>query len=95
MKDIKFVSYDGDSPNLCSGTLVVSINGEMISGDHVLQSGGSCYFTNDYQDANVESGLWSITSDWLPLKYRTEDIISTITELVNENVRHGCCGGCL
>ena len=28
---IKFISYDGAYPNLCSGTLVVEIDGERIS----------------------------------------------------------------
>ena len=28
--DIKFVSYDGSFPNLCSGTLVVEVNGRKV-----------------------------------------------------------------
>lgn len=95
MHDIKFISYDGNYPNLCSGTLVVSIDNNIISGEYVLNSGGSCYFTNNYSDAHVEKGWWTMETDWLPEEYRTEDVINRIIELVNENVPQGCCGGCL
>ena len=56
-------------------------------------SGGSCYFTNDYSEANVEDGDWIIDEKELPEKYRKYSVI--LDQLFNENVPSGCCGGCL
>lgn len=39
---IEFVSYNGKFPNLCRGTLVIKVNGEEISLENYLISGGRC-----------------------------------------------------
>lgn len=41
---VKFVSYDGKYPNLCSGTLVLEVDGEKREIPYALCSGGSAYF---------------------------------------------------
>lgn len=87
---VEFVSYNGKYPNLCRGTLVIKVNGEEISLENYLFSGGRCWFDKDWAN-HVESGSWDISK--LPddlEQYRDE-----ILEVVNENVEHGCCGGCL
>lgn len=97
MKKIEFVSYDGHYPNLCSGTLIVKIDGKEIKFNSCLSSNGSCYFTNDYQDEHVEEGDWEFRLDnkeRQKLNLTVEDI-EKIEELANENITHGCCGGCL
>lgn len=86
-KKIEFVSYDGRYPNLCGGTLVLRLGSKEYSMDYVLSSGGGCYC------GGVERGCWEIKEYALPeelLPY-----IDEIKEVVNENVEHGCCGGCL
>lgn len=57
---VEFVSYDGAYPNLCTGQLVLKINGQVREfSRHCLQSGGTVWFDNDW-NAHIESGRWSI-----------------------------------
>ena len=84
MRNIKFVSYDGDYPNLCSGILVLDIDGDEVRFENCLSSGGDVYF-NDHWEETVLSGEWTLRSD----KFKN------FTKLVNENIEHGCCGGCV
>lgn len=89
---LEFVSYDGKYPNLCSGTLVMRIGGERIQfPEYCLSSGGSAGFTSDGEDV-VTDGEWTIR-DW-PENF-PESLKEKATQLVNENVHYGCCGGCL
>lgn len=48
MRDIKFVSYNGIFPNLCSGTLVLSVDGNTVSEKYCLVSGVNVHFGIDY-----------------------------------------------
>lgn len=87
---VEFVSYDGAYPNLCSGILVLKINGVERKLSHCLSSGGSVWFDGDW-DEHVESGAWSVydlPEDLKPLRKEIE-------ECVNENIPYGCCGGCV
>lgn len=87
---VEFVSYDGRFPNLCSGTLVLKINGvERVFPPHSLCSGGSVWFDKDWCE-HVESGAWSVDVPDDLLEYADE-----IEACVNRNVQHGCCGGCV
>ena len=87
---VKFISYDGEYPNLCSGTLTVELEGMVIvEFKHALCSGGVVWFDEDWGE-HVEEGSWSVN---LPPEY--EKYKEEITELVNENVPWGCCGGCV
>lgn len=85
---VEFVSYDGEYPNLCSGTLVLRINGEEVVLNSCLISGG-CVWFEDW-DEHVSGGPWSIELPEDLEEYRNE-----ILKVVNENVRWGCCGGCV
>ncbi len=106
---VKFIEYTGKYPNLCRGILTLEIKGEIYKFGHdytkfeswktdgnfdsFWESGGSCGFTNNYEDSYCNQGEWIINADELPeqfKKYSTE-----IDEVFNENVPYGCCGGCL
>lgn len=53
---VEFVSYDGAYPNLCTGQLVLKINGQVREfSRHCLQSGGTVWFDNDW-NAHIENG---------------------------------------
>ena len=55
---VEFVSYDGDFPNLCSGTLVLRIDGEEVTfPKYCMRSGGSVWFDDEWHE-HVESGEW-------------------------------------
>ena len=93
MADIKFISYDGHYPNLCSGTLVLNIDGVNVTfPSHCLCSGGYIIFDHDW-NADISEGDWDIYEEDIPPAYR--HLKNEILEVVNENVPHGCCGGCI
>lgn len=91
---IEFVSYSGKYPNLCSGILVLEIDGEIVEfPSGILSSGGCVYFDEDWMEY-VKQGHWSISpfSDF-PKKYHSR--ISEIEDVINDNIPWGCCGGCV
>ena len=92
MRDIYFVSYDGEYPNLCSGDLVLNVAGERVSADHCLTSGGGLVFEDGREDTTC--GPWFVNFDRFPIEF-TEEEQRAITDIVNHEVRHGCCGGCI
>lgn len=103
-KHIEFVSYNGKFPNLCSGILCLRIDGELVkfgskyndktvNYDRFWESGGNCGFTNGYKESYTNTSEWIIAADDLPDKYKK--YVNEIDEVFNENVQHGCCGGCL
>lgn len=87
---VKFVSYDGKYPDLCMGTLVLEIDGKIVNPKGVLMSGGSVTFYNGCADVEVTNGEWELD---LPNEYL--EFYDDIKKVVNENVPHGCCGGCV
>lgn len=104
MKHVEFISYTGEYPNLCSGILTLKIDGKIIKFGHSYKSpepmlpvfwasGGSCGFSNNYSVAHVDEGRWIIDPMNLPMQFRK--YADEITEEFNDNVPHGCCGGCL
>ena len=89
---LEFVSYDGKYPNLCMGTLILSIDGKNIKfPPFCLSSGGNAYFDSDGNDY-IDHGPWDISKypEGFPEKLKKKAV-----SLVNENVSPGCCGGCL
>ncbi len=97
---IKFVSYDGEYPNLCSGTLVLEIDGveyKFRYWDYDNKtifppfwcSGGGIY--PDYSGAFA--GEWEIDIRDIPEQFRK--YATEIDDVFNSNVRYGCCGGCI
>lgn len=92
--DIK-IQYDGEYPSLCMGHLIVWINGKKWDfGNYVLESGGHL----TYEDGRVVKGEWSIPDNcwdncWpegFPEKYKKQ-----VLSKINQEIPHGCCGGCL
>lgn len=88
---VEFVSYNGKFPNLCRGTLIIKVNGKEAVLKNCLYSGGRCGF-GQKRNEHIETGDWRLCT-CLPddlEQYRDE-----ILKVVNENVPHGCCGGCI
>lgn len=88
---VEFVSYNGKFPNLCSGTLIIRVNGEEFTLEApCLQSGGECGFDEEWNEY-IETGDWRLCG----LPDDLEQYGDEILKVVNENVPHGCCGGCI
>ena len=90
---VVFVSYDGKYPCLCSGTLVVRVGGtEYVFEQYTaLRSGGGVWFDEEWSE-HVDVGPWTV-EQWpeeFPKELRAEALI-----VINDNVPHGCCGGCV
>lgn len=91
---VKFVSYTGTCPNLCSGVLTLEINNEKVAFGYgtlyrpFWSSGGG--ITADY---DIRSGEWVIDAESIHPAYR--QYADEIDRVFNENVPHGCCGGCI
>lgn len=91
---VKFVSYTGVYPNLCSGVLTLEINGDKVAFGYGTSnrpfwcSGGG--ITADY---DIFSGEWIIDAECIHPAYR--QYVNEIARVFNENVPHGCCGGCI
>jgi len=83
---VKFVSYDGKYPNLCSGTLVLEINGELCDEIELVASGN---FSSKTESAHKSN--WKIRN--IPEKYEKEK--KEILKVINENIPKGCCCGCI
>lgn len=98
---IKFISYTGSYPNLCSGDLALEIDGIEYTFGYGYErktkpdfepfwcSGGG--IIGDYED--TYSGEWEVDIDRLPEQFRKYAF--EIDRIFNENVEWGCCGGCI
>jgi hypothetical protein len=97
---LEFISYDGAYPNLCRGNLVVKIGKRTVKfGDGgyppFWMSGGKMSFTNE--------GACAVKADWELINYFISDPypkyikkeLHNLLALFNDNVRKGCCGGCI
>lgn len=100
MNHIKFVSYTGAWPSLCAGIMTLIIDGETVTFgpstsvekpmyDRFWRSGG---YTNWATNEVVERG-WCVCADELPEQYRA--YADEIQEVMDSNIPHGCCGGCI
>lgn len=88
---VEFVSYDGKYPCLCYGTLIIKVDGKTYSFNDAMISGGRIMHDEDW-DMWSEQGPWEINLEEHP---ELEQYKEEITRVVNENVREGCCGGCI
>ncbi len=61
--------------------------------DKFWSTGGSCGFKDNYINSYINNNEWIIDINDIPKKYQKYATI--IDELFNNNVPHGCCGGCL
>jgi hypothetical protein len=98
--NIEFVSYDGKYPCLCSGKLTLKIDGRTTTFGawdcdypKFWVTGGNCGFNSDYSESYVNEAPWEL-SDY-GLEKRFTPYYKQMLKLFNDNVPHGCCGGCL
>lgn len=86
------IKYNGEYPDLCSGTLIVIIDEkEWIFPDKCLLSGGSVFFDDNWNEEITEG-------DWIIDKWPDDfpnDLKDLIEYEVNRQIPHGCCGGCV
>ena len=73
------------------GTLIIKVNDKTYSLEHVMISGGSICRNEDW-DMWAEHGDWKVDLEEYP---DLEPYKEEITRVINENVRRGCCGGCI
>ena len=86
------IEYDGAYPNLCSGTLTAYVDGKKYNfPEYCLSSGGSVSFDDEWNE-QISEGEWSV-SEWP--KDMPDDIKDAVLAAINENILHGCCGGCV
>lgn len=52
---VEFISYDGEYPNLCRGTLALKINGKKVVFNNCLSSGGRVWFDEEWHE-HIETG---------------------------------------
>lgn len=87
MANIK-IKYNGEFPNLCRGRLEVWINNDYYDfGRHVLESGG--YINEDFE---------IVKNNWIINKYPKDfpkEYEEELLKIVNQDIPHGCCGGCI
>lgn len=111
MKNIKFVSYDGAYPNLCSGRLVVEIDGKEVSFGFTEPSfftekkladyprfwcsGGSVSFDDEWNECVIPYCDWEMIGSEKDYPPEIFEILPDILKVMNENVPGGCCGGCV
>ena len=85
--DIK-VTYDGEYPNTCSGTLIIKVDGkEIYNKKYCCHSTGSISCDDNDYTANSGELIWDDADEY----------IAEIQEAVR-NVLCGCnvcCGGCI
>lgn len=90
MSKVKFINYTGKYPNLCCGILTLEIDNKIVEfPKYCMHSGGSVTFDKEWNEY-IEYGEWTIDIPQEYLQYKKE-----ILEVVNANVRKGCCGGCV
>ena len=93
---VEFVSYSGSFPNLCSGKLVLKIDGKEVSfGPHKNKfwfTGGNCGFDSRGCE-NITHDEWKLWEDEIPPQYTK--YAQEMIDVFNANVPFGCCGGCI
>lgn len=100
---VEFMSYTGKYPSLCMGILTLKIDGEIVTFGNSFSNkvdyhkfwatGGSCGFSSGFPEGYANRGEWLIYESELPTEYKA--YAAEIENVFNENVPHGCCGGCL
>lgn len=103
---VKFISYSGKWPTLCSGILILDICGCRVSfGDQgkyakSLPDGSKPAHPKFWSTGGecgcppgeIMTGEWNVDVSLLPDQYKI--FAEEIDAVFNKNVEHGCCGGC-
>lgn len=97
---VEFVSYSGKHPSLCIGLLVVKINGKQVSfgygGDYrTFWESGGCAGVDDELDEFCTEGDWILEADRASYTDEIWELMPKLIKVMNDNVEHGCCGGCI
>ena len=109
--NVKFISYSGKYPNLCSGVLTLEIEGKRVTFGH--QSGKLFFGKGESEDEPDYPVFWKsggcvqyvdeeflVEEDkWIIKKkdipYQYQKYADEIERVFNEHVPYGCCGGCI
>lgn len=108
---VKFISYTGEYPNLCSGVLTLEIDGKQYKFGHDYSR---CHYHTDIEkwvqedeDPNnpnfnsfwTSGGHVTRRGEWQidvnELPEQFWDVATEIDAVINENIPYGCCGGCI
>lgn len=100
MRTVEFVSYDGEFPNLCTGTLTVRIDDKIVTFGYYNECDYGCFW---YSGGCVSFEGDECFIDQQPWKFDTlkefpaelADCYEELCQLFHDNVEMGCCGGCL
>jgi hypothetical protein len=91
---VQFVSYSGQYPHLCKGTLVILVGKTTYKLKDVLVSGGFVEVCEDGK-ASIEEGPWEFNSQLNRIPLKLQQYYKEILSIVNCEIEHGCCGGCV
>ena len=86
------IEYDGKYPSLCSGSLVVKIDGKRWAFPAYCLISHRDTWLDNYGEEHISRGKWSIEK-W-PAGF-PENLKVIVEQEVNEELPYGCCGGCL
>ena len=97
---VKFVSYQGEYPRYCDGVLTLEINGKtVVFGDDIDANYDKFWDSGGEAEEDKGGGYhiyrrpWIIHKEKLPQEY--QDLSEKIEQTINQNLKWGCCGGCL
>ena len=97
---VEFIKFENHHYKYrCLGSLTLRINGKIIRfGDDIDDdyerfwiSGGDTY-TDDKGNVFVNKGPWYTKDEYLPKQYI--EYKEEILQVINENMKWGCCGAC-
>ena len=86
------IEYDGKYPCLCMGYLIVWIDDvKWDFGSYSLSSGGNIHRDTDWN-------MWTSEGEWFVDEWPQgfpEELKELVLLKINEEIPHGCCGGCI
>ena len=90
------VSIEGEKPCLCAAhvKVVIDYTDQWDFGTNALISGGQCYVDDDTGEPVITRGRWTVR-EWPHGFPEDKELRKEVTRAINEQVKFGCCGGCL
>lgn len=91
--DIEFMEYTGKRGSLCEGDLIIKVNGKK----YFFETPLVCSKELNTEVSNIIECSWSWRDvNLLEIFYpELQGYFMEILKVVNDNVPHGHCGGCL